>query len=123
MEDDGLEGSSASGDEELEVPIVEMMPPVRPSAAIQRAGFVDFDHWDLGETFSQRVSVLRSVMRFLWGSFRVILKVVFEEILLGVARRNDLQQVRVWKLLLLLPRMLLHRLPGTDQQGQIDCSF
>ena len=38
-----------------------------------------------------------------------------EEILLGVTRRNDLQQVRAWKLLLLLPRMLLHRPPRGGQ--------
>ena len=74
MEDDGLEGSSASRDEELEVPIVEMVPPVRPSAAIQRAGFVDLDNWDLGETFSQRGILMRSVPRFLWGSCRVVFK-------------------------------------------------
>ena len=95
IEDNGLEGCSASGDEELEFPIVEMVPPVRPSAAIQRAGLLD--HWDLGETLSQRGSLMRSVPRFLWASFRVALKVALKEILLGVARRNDLQQVRVWK--------------------------
>ena len=36
MGDDGLEGSSASRDDELEVPIVEMVPPVPPSAAESR---------------------------------------------------------------------------------------
>ena len=71
-----------------------------------------FDHWDLGEIYSQRASVMP---RFLWGSFRVALKAALQEILLGVARRNDLQQVRAWKLLLLLPRMLLHRPPRGGQ--------
>ena len=40
--------------------------PVRPSATSQRAGFVLFDHWDLGETFVQRGCLMRSVPRFLW---------------------------------------------------------
>ena len=65
-EDDGLEGFSASGDDELEVPNIEMGPPVQPWAAIQRAGFVDFHHWDFGETVSQRGSLMRSL--FFWGS-------------------------------------------------------
>ena len=49
--------------------------------------------------------------RFLWGSFRVALKVVLEEVLSGQSRRDIAQQERGWKLFLLLPRMLLHRSP------------
>ena len=48
----------------------EMVAPVRPSAASQRAGFVLLDHWDLGETSAQRGCLMRSVPRFLWGSFQ-----------------------------------------------------
>ena len=91
---DVLEGSVASGDEEVEVPVGEM---VRPSAAAQRAGFVLLDHWDLGETFAQRGCLMRSVPRFLWGSFRVAMKVALEEIMAGVSRRSEIQQVRGWK--------------------------
>ena len=71
---DVLEGSVASGDKEMEVPVGEMVR-VRPSAASQRAGFVLLDHRDLGETFAQRGCLMRSVPRFLWGSFRVAVKV------------------------------------------------
>ena len=45
-------GSFASGDEEVfEVPAVEMVPPVRPSAALLRAGFTGLDDWNLEELF------------------------------------------------------------------------
>ena len=55
--------------------------------------------------------LMKTVPRFLWGSFRIALKVAIEEILNGAARRNMVQQERGWKLFLLLPRMMLHRSP------------
>ena len=62
-----VDGSFASGDEEvLEVPVVEMVPPVRASGASMRAGFVGLDDWNLEELFSHRGSLMRSVPRFLW---------------------------------------------------------
>ena len=61
---------------------------------------------------------MRSVPRFLWGSFRVAMKVALEEIMAGVSRRSEIQQVRGWKLLLLHPRMLLHRPPRGGQIGK-----
>ena len=115
---DVLEGSVSSGNEEVEVPVGQMVAPVRPSAASQRAGFVLLDHWDLGETFAQRGSLMRSVPRFLWGSFRVAVKVALVEIMAGVSRRSEIHQVRAWKLLLLLPRMLSHRPPRGGQIGK-----
>ena len=55
--------------------------------------------------------LMRSVPRFLWGSFRVASKMALEEILKGEESGNLLQQERVWKLFLLFPRMMLHRSP------------
>ena len=52
---------------------------------------------------------MQSVPRFLWSSFRVALKVALDEIIAGHESRSVLRQERGWKLLLLLPRMLLHR--------------
>ena len=63
-----------------EVPIVEEVPPVRPSVRVQRVGFEFLDQWDLSELFSHRVSVMRTIPRFLWGSFRIAMKVALEEI-------------------------------------------
>ena len=48
---------------------------------------------------------MQSVLRFLWGSFRVALKVAL--IIIGYESRSVFRQERGWKLLLLLPRMLL----------------
>ena len=45
------------------------VPPVRHSVAVMRRGFVALDDWDLEEVFSRRGSLMRSVSRFLWGSF------------------------------------------------------
>ena len=45
------------------------------------------------------------------------MKVALEEIMAGVSRRCEIQQVRGWKLLL-LPRMLLHRPPRGGQIGK-----
>ena len=68
-----------------------MVASVRPSATSQKAGFALLDHWDLGETFAQRGCLLRSVPRFLWGSFRVAMKVALEEIMAGVSRRSEIK--------------------------------
>ena len=54
-----------------------------------RRGFVALDDGDLEEVFSRRGSLMRSVPRFLWGSFRVATKLALDEIV--------------------LPRMLLHK--------------
>ena len=48
-----VDGSFASGEEEVfEVSAIEMVPPVRPSVASMRAGFVGLDDWNLEELFS-----------------------------------------------------------------------
>ena len=39
--------ASDSGDEDIELPVVEPVAPVLPSAAAQRAGFTQLDQWDL----------------------------------------------------------------------------
>ena len=57
---------------------------------------------------------MRTVHRFLWGSFRVALKVALEEMRVGRSTRNTPRQERGWKLFLLLPRMLLHHSPRGD---------
>ena len=61
------EGSNASGEEDAEVPIVEEVPPVRPSVGVQRAGFELLDQWDLLELFSHRASVMRTIPQIFVG--------------------------------------------------------
>ena len=71
------------------------------------------DDVDLSEVFTCRASVMQSVLRFLWGSFRVALKVVLDEIFTGYESHSVLPQ-RGWKLLL-----LLHRMFCTDLVGEV----
>ena len=49
---------------------------------------------------------MKSVPRIFEGLFRNALKVALKEIIEGV---GEVEQKRGWKLLLMLPRMLLHR--------------
>ena len=106
------DGSEVSGEEDdIELPVVEPVAPVVPSAAAQRGGFTQLDQWNLDDLSSRRASVMKTVPRFLWGSFRIALKVAMEEIVGGAVRRNEIQPERGWKLFWLLPRMMLHRSP------------
>ena len=98
-------GSVASGDEVGELPVEETIPPVRPSVAALRSGLEAL-------VFALRGSLMRSVPRFLWGSFRVTTKLALEEIVNGEARHSELQQEQTWKLFLLLPRKMFHRSPA-----------
>ena len=92
------QGSDASGNDEFgKLPVMVEVPPVRPSVAVMRRGFVALDDWDLEEVFSRRGSLMRSVPRFLWGSFRVATKLALDEIVQGNASGNELQQERGWK--------------------------
>ena len=72
-------GFRASGDDEFgELPAMAEVPPVRPSVAVMRRGFVALDDWDLEEVFSCRGSLM-----ILVGSFRVATKLVLDEIVQG----------------------------------------
>ena len=114
--------SSASEAEEIEAPVAVGVLPVRPSVAAQRAGFGQLDHRDISEVFSCRASVMRTVPRFLWGSFRVALKVALEEIRVGHSTRNTQRQEPGWKIVLALaPNVVASFTKGRpDQQGQVD---
>ena len=56
----------------------------------------------------QRAAVMKSVPRFLHGPFRNALKLAMEEALVS---GDLLRQERGWKVLMILPRMFLHRPP------------
>ena len=64
------------------------------------------DMVDVGNIVEQRAAVMKTVPTFLKGPFRNVLKVALEEIL---DSPDVLRQERGWKLLMLLPRFLLHR--------------
>ena len=104
------EFSEAAPPEELD-PTICQSPEHRPSVAAMRAGLRFLDDVDLCETFAQRAAVMKNIPKFLWGSFRVALRLALEEISMRFAQNDWLRQVRRWKLFLVLPRLLLHRPP------------
>ena len=64
-------------------------------------GLRSLDEVDLEEIFERR-AVLRTVPKFLQGSFRSALRVAFEEEATGKASGDEVSRTRVWKLFLLL---------------------
>ena len=80
-----------------------------PRTAVLQAAFRWMDEVDVCHQFRQRAAVMKSVPRFLKGSFCKALKVALNEI---VRNRGEAELERGWKLLLMLPQMLLHRPPG-----------
>ena len=83
------------------------VPPPRPD--VLREAWLTLDEIDVCRIFNQRAAVMKSVPHCLKGPFRTALKLAFEQIL---ETEDQHQQERGWKLMMLLPRMLLHRPPG-----------
>ena len=69
------------------------------------------DALDISSIFSRRASVMRSPPKFLSGAFRSAMRVALHEIVTGTERHDESVQCRGWKLFMLLPRLLLFRLP------------
>ena len=65
-----------------------------------------------------RASVMKSVPKFLVGAFRIALRTALEEAVLGVDAGDEVRQIRGWKLLLLLPRLLLSKPPRGGTIGK-----
>ena len=108
---DDFEQEDEAGSEVLPLAELEPDPPLmRPSAAAMRAELPLSDGEDMSRVFAQRAAVMKAVPKFLWGSFRIALKLALEEVAAG-STTNDRRQERGWKLFLVLLRMLLHRPP------------
>ena len=105
----GDEGSVVSGDEETEMPTpeLEVHEPVRMAIRDAFQSMVV----DLRSEFNRRACVMKTVLVFLKGPFRCALQTALDEICCGVNVSDPICQARGWKLLMLLPRMLLHRPP------------
>ena len=63
----------------------------------------------LKDEFNCRAHVVRVVLFVVTKAFRGAMRLVFEEILEGHEVNSNTRMSRGWKLLMLLPRMLLHR--------------
>ena len=73
------------------------------------------------EVFAQRARVMQSVPWVIRGAFRAAVKVAMQEILAGTEANSEVRAARGWKLLLLLPRMILFRPPrgGNVESSQV----
>ena len=71
--------------------------------------FATLDIVNLTEVFAQRARVMQSVPWVIRGAFRAAVKVAMQEILAGTEGNSEVRAARGWKLLLLLPRMILFR--------------
>ena len=73
--------------------------------------FASFDEVDLEGIFLVRACVMKSVPAFLKGACCSVMRVALREADRERDSRDLVGQTRVWKLFLLLPRLLLHRPP------------
>ena len=90
------EGSVVSGDEETEIPSLELEvhEPVRLAI---RDAFVWMDAVDLGSEFRRRACVMRTVPVFLKGPFRCALQTALDEVCCGIDVGDLIRQARGWK--------------------------
>ena len=64
---------------------------------------------DLKEVFKCRANVIRVVPHVVRGAFRLAIRAALQEVIAGHKMHSEVRMGRGWKLLMLLPRMLLNR--------------
>ena len=96
--------------EEIDVEEVEVPLPRWPRRMFMD-GLRSLDGVDIRQIFRRRAMVMKSVPKFMQGSFRGVLKAIMEEVNAARLARDVLRQSRAWKAFLLLPRLLLHKPP------------
>ena len=112
--DDGRSdvGSSVSEDREAEAPSEDELEVREVAITLAvRTALAWLDHVNLVQVFQRRAFVMKSVPKFLIGAFCIALRTALQEAVLGGDEGDDIRQMRGWKLLLLLPRMLLSTPP------------
>ena len=82
-----------------------------------RAALVWLDEVDLVEVFKQSLGHEVGPEIF-GGSFRIALRTALEEAVLGGDTGDEVRQIRGWKLLLLLPRLLSSKPPRGGTVGK-----
>ena len=91
-------------------PLSETEPRPIEHPSQYREALASLDSIDLVATLQSKVCIFQSPPQFLKGRIRHALTVALEAIL---AANTPESSTRAWKLWFLLPRMLLHRPPGT----------
>ena len=84
-------------------------------------GLRSLDGVGIRQIFRRRALVMKSVPKFMQGSFRAVLKAIMEESAARLAR-DVLRQSRAWKTFLLLPLLLLNEPPrgGLIQKKRLE---
>ena len=82
---------------------------VEPRVHARGRAFASLDSVNLLDTFNNRQRLMQTVPWVLRGAFRSVIQDVLQEIVTGSAANDELKATRGWKLLLLLPRMILFR--------------
>ena len=122
---------AASEVETVEVPkhTVDSDPiPMERRLRAAPGAFASLDAIDLRQVFELRARVMRSVPVVLRGAFRAAIRVSMQEILNGVEAHSEVRAERGWKLLMLLPKLLLFRpawaawFPGRSWKVALDNS-
>ena len=111
---DGEVEDSVAGDEEVHVEDEEEEREVVggiPRGVSLRMALASLDEVDPRIVFRQK-SFSDAKCAQVLGRFRNALKLALEEATWGNSVQDEVRQERGWKLLELLPRMLLHRAPG-----------
>ena len=120
------EVGSANGDEndtdrmlgaseaDQEAVVLDPTPAEGPVEFVPRdtqnvAALASLDPVDLREVFSCRASVLHSIPHFLKGAFRGAVRVALKAVSQGYQTHSVARTTQGWKLLMMLPRLLLHR--------------
>ena len=95
-----------------------MIGEMRINPAFRR-GLESMDHVDLRVIFSLRACVMKCVPAFMKGSYRNAMRLTLREADRARSEADVLGLSRAWKAFLLLPRMLLHRLPPRRFDRQV----
>ena len=82
---------------------------MEPRVRVPLRAFTILDAVCLTDVFENRARVMPSVPFVMRGAFRSALRIALQEIIDGTEAQSEVRTVRGWKLLLLLPRMLLYR--------------
>ena len=90
-------------------------------AAMAR-GFRSLDQVTLDTEFRSRGCLMRVVPKVMRGAFRTALRLSFQEAAEARAAGNVEQEIRAWKLFMLVPRMLITKLPrgGAVSRAKLD---
>ena len=101
--------SEVDGEEVPEQSLFETPIAVEPRVHAHGRAFASLDSVNLLDTINDRPRLMQTVPWVLRGAFRSAIQDALQEIVTGSAANDELKATRCWKLLLLLPRMILFR--------------